>query len=333
MCTDCWLFLGVLGTWTWILMLAQLPFLLIEPFLQPLVFLSQEIEIIIPKGLSVLALVVFNACNVIWLSRREFLYWKRTCSYFSISLHSNFPSNFLGTWVLVQTQALFPLLLSLFPSSLSPSQATRTLAARTPKWHHWARAQVGNSHSSSCPSIPSLQTYSLSCYRLPAGTSSSTPPPFSGDAFGVNPSPPSSFLRAFSVFPPSLFPLPFATHWSAKKRSLPGSPSHHASWVSNSKQWTQHPSTKDKTRYLHSYTKKRPQTSWLQVPKSQHKNTNMNNQGNVPPPQASNRIVLNPEKSNSAEEQDKEFKTAIINMAQDLHGKGGGKNGRTWGDG
>ena len=59
----------------------------------------------------------------------------------------------------------------------------------------------------------------------------------------------------------------------------------------------------------------------------------MNNQSNVPPPQASNRIVLNPEKSNLAEAQDKEIKTAIINMAQDLHGKGGGKNGRNWGDG
>lgn len=208
--------LWVPGTWTWVLLLAPLPFLLTEPFLQPLVFLSQEIEIITPKGLSVLALVVFDVCNVIWLSTREFLYWKRTCSYFSISLHSNFPSDSLGTRVLVQTQTLFPLLLPVFPSSISPSQATRTLAARTPKWHRRARIQVGNFHYSSCPSIQCLQTYSLSCCSLPAGTSSFTPPLFSGDVFGVNPSSPSSLLKAFSVFPPRPFPLPFATHWSAK---------------------------------------------------------------------------------------------------------------------
>lgn len=168
-----------------------------------------------PKGLISLGSGSIWCFNVIWLSTREFLYWKRTCSYFFISLHSNFPSDSLGTWVLVQTQTLFPLLLPVFPSSISPSQATRTLAARTPKWYRWARIQVGNFHYSSCPSNQCLQTYSLSCCSLPAGASF-TPPPFSGDAFGVNPRPPSSLLKAFSVFPPRPFPLPFATHWSAK---------------------------------------------------------------------------------------------------------------------
>lgn len=50
--------------------------------------------------------------------------------------------------------------------------------------------------------------------------------------------------------------------------------------------------------------------------KSQHKNTN--SQYNMPHPEARNPVIIRAEKCNPADAQDKDFKTAIMNMFKDL---------------
>jgi hypothetical protein len=52
--------------------------------------------------------------------------------------------------------------------------------------------------------------------------------------------------------------------------------------------------------------------------KSQHKNTNMNSQYNMPSPEASNFMVIGPKQCNLGEAQDKDFRIANMNMFKDL---------------
>lgn len=52
--------------------------------------------------------------------------------------------------------------------------------------------------------------------------------------------------------------------------------------------------------------------------RSHPKNTNINNQDNMPSPKATISIVKFAEKSNLAEAQDKDFKVPTINMFKDL---------------
>lgn len=54
------------------------------------------------------------------------------------------------------------------------------------------------------------------------------------------------------------------------------------------------------------------------MPGSQQMNKNMNDQDNKPSPEASNPTAEDPEKSNIAEAQDRDFKIAIRNMFNDL---------------
>lgn len=54
------------------------------------------------------------------------------------------------------------------------------------------------------------------------------------------------------------------------------------------------------------------------MPRSQYKITNMNNQDNMPLPEASNPIGISPEKNHLAEAENKDFKIAIVDMLKDL---------------
>lgn len=67
-------------------------------------------------------------------------------------------------------------------------------------------------------------------------------------------------------------------------------------------------------------TKERPYSRiTIQIPPSDHKNTNMNNQDNMSPPKTSTPLYyLLPEKRKLADAQDRDFNRAIINMPVDL---------------
>ena len=54
------------------------------------------------------------------------------------------------------------------------------------------------------------------------------------------------------------------------------------------------------------------------MPISQSQNTNMNNQDNMLPVEATSAITIGPEKYNLAETQDMHFQRAIMNMSKDF---------------
>lgn len=71
------------------------------------------------------------------------------------------------------------------------------------------------------------------------------------------------------------------------------------------------PPKEDKARHEHLESS---QLLELQIPKHQHKNINIGGQNNMLPPEPRNPSTEDPEKCNTAETQDKEFKTSSITM-------------------
>jgi hypothetical protein len=54
------------------------------------------------------------------------------------------------------------------------------------------------------------------------------------------------------------------------------------------------------------------------MPQRQHKHTHNNSQDNMSPPDPSNHTAVDPEKLNTAEAQNKDFKIAAVDMLKDL---------------